>query len=116
MTPILTLTPASLVFALILFSAVLLCLRQYIQSFRARLESLSLFITVRPTRRSGKGTAGALVVFLLIFLGVGFVGIYWLFPLLNLSATSFEALIVWGVLLFAAIVAADRYKLKAKVM
>lgn len=117
MNPTLILAPASLVLALVLLSALLIGFRQLLKVFRARLGNLSLLmVMVRPARRSGKGTAGALVVFLLIFLGVGFVGIYWLFPLLSLGPTSFEALIIWAVLLFAAIVAADRYKLKAKVM
>jgi membrane-bound ClpP family serine protease len=51
----------------------------------------------------------ALVVFLLLFLGVGYIGIGWLFPMLGLSATSFYALLVWGVLLFLAMIATSMY-------
>lgn len=51
----------------------------------------------------------ALVVFLLLFLGVGYIGIGWLFPYLGLTATSFWALIVWGFLLFLAMIAASKY-------
>jgi hypothetical protein len=53
---------------------------------------------------------GALVLFVLVFLGVGFVGLYWLFPYLGISATSFEALVFWAVLLFLALLAFARYK------
>jgi len=48
----------------------------------------------------------ALVVFLLIFLGVGAVA-SWVDPQLGLTTGSFWALIVWGLLLVGALVAAS---------
>lgn len=55
----------------------------------------------------------ALVVFLLFFIGIGYIGIGWLFPYLGLAATSVWALVLWGILLFLALVMASAYSKKS---
>jgi hypothetical protein len=57
-------------------------------------------------------TALALVVFLLLFLGIGYV-MSWVDPALGLTQLSLWGLIVWGVLLFLAVVAASMYSGKS---
>ncbi len=72
-------------------------------------------MTPRIVRRVATGTAAALLVFLVLFVGIGAITTQWILPMFGVSPNGIEGLIVWGGLVFAALFAFAKYSNKSAV-
>ena len=71
--------------------------------------------TILAVKRRAHSTASALVVFLVIFVGIGAITTQWLLPFFSIPANGIEGLIIWGVVIFGALFAFAKYSNKSAV-